>query len=262
MKTVLPSLPASLWRLGALASTLMLCAAAVAATEIRTVAQIGTEPKFLADPRTGAVRGICIDIMHAIERLDPGLHFSGQQFWMPLIRIYSAMDQGTVDASCGLSHAVDRDSKYRFIGPALFSIRYYLIARRDDPVAIANWDDVRKLGREGVVLANRGFGGVTVLRDAGVPLIDANAASPQLNVQKLLARRGRFFFHRNPGLQAMLDRTGFADKVRILPTEMARVPLYFVVGKHVAADVVERLRVALQALEKSGELESIARSWD
>ena len=144
----------------------------------------------------------------------------------------------------------------------LFTIRYYLIARLDDPVVIANWGDVRKLGQDGVVLANRGFAGVTLLENAGVPLIDASAASPQLNVQKLVAHRGRLFFHRTPGLQALLNRTGQGDKVRILPTEMARSQLYFVVSKHVAADVVARLGAALQVLEKNGELERIARGWE
>lgn len=249
-------------QLGALVPALLLCAAALAATDVRTAAQQGTEPKFLNDGRTGAMVGICIDIMQAVERQDPSLKFTGQQNWQPLTRIYSGMDHGTLDASCGLSHSAERDRKYRFVGPALFNLHYHLIARIDDPVSIANWDDVRNLEPDGVVLANRGFAGVTVLQNAGVRLIDAGAASPQLNVQKLVARRGRLFFHRGPGLQALLNRTGYGDKVKILPTEMASSPLYFVVGKHVSASVVDRLRAALLALEKSGELERIARSWE
>jgi glutamate/aspartate transport system substrate-binding protein len=247
---------------GVLASALLLCGMAVAATEIRTAAQFGTEPKFQTDERTGAVLGICIDIMHAVERQDPSLKFTGHQHWQPLTRIYYGLDHGTQDASCGLSHSPERDRKYSYVGPALFTIRYHLIARIDDPVVIANWDDVRKLEPDGVVLANRGFAGVTMLENAGVRQIDAGAGSPQLNVQKLLARRGRLFFHRGPGLQAILDRTGYGSKVRILPAEMASSPLYFVVGKHVDPGLIERLRIALLALEKNGELERIARSWE
>ena len=249
-------------RLGLLACALLLSGASVAATEVRVAAQVGTEPKFQTDPRTGAVGGICIDIMRAVERVEPSLHFTGQEHWQPLPRIYFAMDHGTQDAACGLSHSPERDAKYRFVGPPLFTIRYHLVARKDDPVEISNWDDLRKLGADGIILANRGFAGVTILEDAGVHLIDASATSPQLNVQKLVAHRGRLFFHRNPGLQALLDRTGYGDKVRILPVEMARSQLYFVVGRHVAVDVVERLRAALQVLEKNGELEGIARSWE
>ncbi len=254
-------LPTKLRRAG-VSLTLLLSVAASAATEVRTAAQSGTEPKFQTDERSGAIAGICIDILRAIERADPSLKFTGQQTWQPLTRIYFGIDHGTQDASCGLSHSPERDKKYVFVGPALFTIRYHLIARLDDPVSVASWDDVRKLEPDGVVLANRGFAGVSVLENAGVRQIDASAASPQLNLQKLLARRGRLFFHRGPGLQAALNRTGLSAKVRILPAEMASSQLFFVVGKHVDAGVVERLRNALQGMEKSGELERIAHSWE
>jgi len=248
--------------LAALALTALLGGTPAVATELRIAAQAGADPKFVADPATGAVGGICVDILRAIERIDPDLHFSGEQNWLPLTRMYSAMEHGMLDALCGLSHLPDRDKKYRFVGPPLFSVRYHLVARADDPVVINGWDDVRKLGRDGVVLANRGFGGVALLENAGVRWLDASAASPELNVQKLLAHRGRFFFHRNPGLQTLLDRSGQAPKLRILPNVMVLSPLYFVVSKHVAVDVADRLGLALQALDKSGELAAIARKWE
>lgn len=249
--------------LSAVLSLLSTASGGVAATEIRTAAQQGTEPKFQnADAAGGRVVGICVAIMRAVEKLDPGLKFTGDQSWQPLTRIYSGLDRGVQDASCGLSHSPERDRKYAFVGPPLFSIRYHLIARSDDTALIANWDDLRKLAPDNVVLANRGFAGVTVLEAAGVAQIDAGASDPKLNLQKLLAHRGRFFFHRTPGLQAVLDRSGMAAKLKILPTVLAVSPLYFVVGKHVDPAVVERLRTALQTLEKSGELERIARSWE
>ncbi|MES2160307.1 MAG: ABC transporter substrate-binding protein [Pseudomonadota bacterium] len=249
--------------LSAVLSLLSTAGGGVAASEIRTAAQQGTEPKFQsAGAADGRVVGICVDIMRAVEKLDPGLKFTGDQSWQPLPRIYSGLDRGVQDASCGLSHSPERDKKYAYVGPPLFSIRYYLVARSDDPALIANWDDLRKLAPDNVVLANRGFAGVTVLEAAGVAQIDAGAADPKLNLQKLLAHRGRFFFHRTPGLQAVLDRSGMAAKFKILPTVMAVSPLYFVVGKQLDPAVVERLRTALQTLEKSGELERIAKAWE
>lgn len=250
------------YRHAALAAAMLLCAAHAAAAELRVAAQVGAEPKFVTLPETGAVGGICIDILRAVERVDAGLRFSGERNWMPLPRMYSAMDHGALDAFCGLSHSAERDRKYRFVGPPLFSVRYHLVVRADDGINVNSWDDVRKLGRDGVVLANRGFAGVTLLENAGVRWIDASSASPELNVQKLAARRGRFFFHRNPGLQALLDRTGYGAKVRILPTVMVHSQLYFVLSKQVAAEVAERLDAALQLLEKNGELEAIARKWE
>lgn len=235
----------------------------IAATEIRTAAQQGTEPKFQsAGTADGRVAGICIDIMRAVERLDPGLKFTGDQVWQPLPRIYSSLDRGVQDASCGLSHSPERDKKYLFVGPALFTIRYYLVARADDAAVIGSWEDLRKLEPDNVVLANRGFAAVWVLEQAGVAQIDAGAGDPKLNLQKLLAHRGRFYFHRTPGLAALLERAGVSAKVRILPTVMAASPLYFIVSRRVDPALVERLRAALQTLEKSGELERIAKAWE
>lgn len=256
-------IPTRVYLLSAMLSLLSTAGHCVAATEIRTAAQHGTEPKFQnADASGNRVVGICIDIMRAVERVDPGLKFTGDQVWQPLPRIYSAIDRGVQDASCGLSHSAERDRKYLFVGPPLFSIHYHLIARHDDAATVGNWDDLRKLAPDNVVLANRGFASVVVLEKAGVTGVDAGAADPKLNLQKLLAHRGRFFFHRTPGLQAVLDRSGLAARVKILPAVMASSPLYFVVGKQVDPAVIERLRAALQALEKSGELERIARAWE
>jgi hypothetical protein len=36
--------------------------------------------------------GLCIDIMRAIEQIDPGLRFVGHQRWKPLIRAYSELE--------------------------------------------------------------------------------------------------------------------------------------------------------------------------
>ena len=259
----MPRIPIKAYLFSTALSLLSTAGAGVAATEIRTSAQQGTEPKFQsADARSGRVVGICIDIMRAVEKLDPGLKFTGDQMWQPLPRIYSAIDRGVQDASCGLSHSAERDKKYLFVGPALFAIRYHLIARVDDAVVVDNWDDLRKLAPDNVVLANRGFAGAALLMQAGVARIDVGASDPKLNLQKLLAHRGRFFFHRAPGLQAVLDRSGLAARVRILPTVMATSPLYFVMSRQVDPALAERLRAALLTLEKTGELERIAKSWE
>ncbi|WP_229219486.1 ABC transporter substrate-binding protein [Duganella sp. BJB1802] len=254
-------MPIRVYVFSAMLSLLSTAGDGIAATDIRTAAQQGTEPKFQG-AGDGRVAGVCIDIMRAIERLDSGLRFTGDQVWQPLPRIYSSLDRGMQDASCGLSRNPERERKYLFVGPALFTIRYYLVARIDDTAVVGSWDDLRRLEPDNVVLANRGFAGVGILEQAGVARIDAGAGDPKLNLQKLLAHRGRFFFHRTPGLKTLLERAGVAAKVKILPTEMAASPLYFMVSRRFDPALAERLRAALQTLEKSGELERIAKSWE
>lgn len=248
--------------LGAACCALLLSASLPArAIVLRTAAQEGTEPKFIADGKDRVV-GLCIDILRAVEQIEPTLQFVGDQRWKPLIRAYSEMETGQQDVQCAMQRTAERELKYHFLGPALYTIEYHFLARAHDPVVINHWDDVRRLAPDNVVLINRGFAAGAILAEMGGLVVDANSTNPQANLQKLIAGRGRLFFHRGPGLQRLLERTGTTDKVRILPQVMYSAKLYFVTSKRLAGFINDRLERALFQLEKNGELERLMRKWD
>ena len=156
----------------------------------------------------------------------------------------------------------ERARQYVFLDPPLFQFRYQLIARADDPAVIANWDDVRKLGAQGVVLTNRGYTTPEMLERIGGLRVDSSATSPSINLHKLVAGRGRFFLHRAPGMQGFIDRAGVAGKVKILPAVMASTNVYMAMGTHVDPAVRLRVQRAVEQLEKSGELAKLLKKWD
>ncbi|NRR32998.1 transporter substrate-binding domain-containing protein [Oxalobacteraceae bacterium] len=246
---------------GALCALLLPGHGAQAATELRTAAQESTAPKYQAGEAGAGIVGLCIDVQRAIERIDPGLRFVGDQRWMPLVRIFTELSNGQQDVACALQRTRERLEKLNFIEPALVPIHYLLLARIDDQATVGSWDDVRRMGNSAVILANRGFASVTYLEELGGLTVDASAASPELNMQKLLSGRGRFFYHRTPGLQDFLKRTGAVGKVRILPTVMYSSQMYMAFGRHVERATTERIQRALAQLEASGELERIVRKW-
>jgi ABC-type amino acid transport substrate-binding protein len=180
----------------------------------------------------------------------------------PLTRIFSELISGQEDIACALQYTAQRAALFRFFGPAVYQTDYHLLARMDDTVIVRNWDDVRKLGKEGVVLANRGFAAATMLSDIGGLIFDASSASPQLNLQKLVAGRGRLYFHRGPGLPRLLERNGMAGKVRILPTVLFRAQMVFAASPRADPAAIARIEEALFQLERSGELERIVKRWD
>jgi len=228
---------------------------------LRTAAQEGTEPKFIAAGKDRIV-GLCVDIMRAIEQHDPGLRFVGDQQWKPLIRAYSELGSGQEDVQCAVQRNAEREQRFRFIGPQLYTIEYHFLARANDNVTIRNWDDVRALGADGVVLINRGFAAGDILAALGGIEVDASSTNPQLNLQKLIAGRGRLYFHRGPGLQKLLERTGTADKVKVLPQVMYSAKLYFATSRQLDVRIGDRLENALFHLEKKGVLEQLMRKWD
>jgi ABC-type amino acid transport substrate-binding protein len=248
-----------IWLLGAACCLPSLAAEPV---QLRTAAQEGTEPKFIAAGKD-SIAGLCIDIMRAVEQIDTGLRFVGDQSWKPLVRAYSELATGQEDVQCAVQRNVEREQRFRFIGPPLYTIEYQFLARANDDVTIRNWDDVRALGpNNGVVLINRGFAAGDILAALGGIEVDASSTSPQLNLQKLIAGRGRLYFHRGPGLQKLLERSGTADKVRILPQVMYSARLYFATSRQLDIRVAERLEKALFQLEKKGELERLMHKWD
>jgi ABC-type amino acid transport substrate-binding protein len=231
--------------------------------EIRTAAQDASEPKFMTVERNGvkSVGGICVDIMRAMERVAPEIRFVGDQVWQPLKRIEAKVASNELDAACGLLHGAAREGKFVYIDPPLFPVNYYLVVRADDNIQVQNWDDVRKLGGDGVILAMSGFGIINRLNELGGLKIDSGAYDARANLEKLLARRGRFFIHRAPGIYGLIRKTGMQDKVRILPTPMHVENFHMVVSKSLAPDAVEAMRKAIVTLDRSGELKQILEKW-
>lgn len=232
-----------------------------APTVLKVVAQEGTEPKFIP-AGIGRVVGLCVDLFRAIEKLEPDVQFAGDQQWLPLLRAHSELATHQHDALCAVQRTDERARQYVFLEPALFQLRYQLIARADDPVVINSWDDVRKLGTQGIVLTNRGYVSPELLARIGGLQVDPSATSPAMNLHKLIAGRGRFFLHRAPGMQGFIERAGAARKVRVLPTVMMTTDVYMAMGTHVDPAVRQRVQRAIEQLEKSGEMARLLKKWD
>jgi ABC-type amino acid transport substrate-binding protein len=249
--------------LAAFCTALLLCigASAAPAVTLRVVAQEGTDPKFI-NAGNGRVIGFCIDVFRTIERIDPGLIFMGDQQWMPLTRAHSAVVNQQHDALCAVQHTEERGRHYTFIEPALLPIHYMLVARAKDNVVIHSWDDVRKLGAQGMVLANRGYAPAEVMASMGGLQVNDSASNPEINLQKLIAGRGRFFLHRNPGLASFIARAGATGKVRILPQVMYSSTLHMAIGNHVDPAVIMRVRRAIEQMERTGELARLIKKWE
>ncbi|WP_229258965.1 substrate-binding periplasmic protein [Duganella flavida] len=235
--------------------------ATAAPTPLRVVAQEGTEPKFIP-AGIGRVVGLCVDLFRAIERVEPNVVFVGDQQWLPLLRAHSELATHQHDALCAVQRTDERARQYIFLDPPLFQLRYQLIARADDTVVINNWDDVRKLGSKGVILTNRGYVTPEMLERIGGLQVDPSATSPAMNLQKLIAGRGRFFLHRAPGMQGFVERAGASQRVKILPTVLITTDVYMAMGTHVDPAVRLRVQRAIEQLEKSGEMTRLLKKWD
>ena len=149
-----------------------------------------------------------------------------------------------------------------FIDTPLFPVEYLLTVRANDPVQVRDWADVRALGEQGVVLSLHGFAGIlSHMRSVGGLRIDAGGRDTKVNLEKLLAGRGRFFIHRSPGVYGDIARSGLQDKVRVLPAVMYAEVFYLMVARSMPQDVKDKINHALARLAGNGELARITRLW-
>jgi len=243
----------------------LLVAGPVRAVDVRTAAQEGSAPKFLAIKVNGkpAVGGLCVDIMRAVERVEPGIRFVGDQEWVPFIRIESGLVHGQLDAICGVIRTPEREAVHDFIDTPLFPVEYLLTVRANDTVQVRNWSDVRALGEKGVVLSLHGYSGVlSHMRSVGGLRIDTGGRDTKVSLEKLLAGRGRFFIHRTPGVLGDIARSGLQDKVKVLPTVMYAEVFYLMVARSMPQETQDKINRALVVLAGNGELARMASQWN
>ncbi len=229
---------------------------------IHTAAQTDTFPKFVAPSNqpNAPVEGLCIDIDRAIERIDPTLHISGDQIWMPSNRVIVELNAGHLDMGCGLVKTPERKN-LRFIEPPLFTTDFVLIARANDPVVIHNWADLRALGDQAVILVDHDYGLVNTLAAQGGLHYDDSTLGLNENLQKLRAGKGRFYIHRLLGLVDGIKRANMNGEVRILPVSLDRQSYYMIFAQHTPDEMVQRTQKAVATMVKSGEMFKLLQKW-
>ncbi|GLR13984.1 hypothetical protein GCM10007907_27740 [Chitinimonas prasina] len=171
------------------------------------------------------------------------------------------MAAGSIDAECGFSKTPEREARFIYAEPALFQVRYHLVARADDAASVQRWDDVRKLGDSGIILTILGFGPVSRLRALGSLQIDSNAKTPHQS-SKTTGWSRAFFYHRRPSIKSDIRKLGLKGKVRTLPTVKDRQAFYLTFARHIRPAVIERIKAAPRQLEKTGDLKHLADKWD
>lgn len=235
-----------------LASALALASGLAAADEVlRTTAQAGMTLKFNAGG--DGPQGFCIDYVRALQRVDPGLQFSGLEDATPLMRIESDLAAERIDLFFGLLKTRERAARFRFVEtPPLYSIRHQVAVRADDRVDVRSFDDIRALGAQGVVLATRGTGYVSFLADQPGLIVDAGAADNAQNLRKLLGGRGRFFYQADATLRHVIEAEGLQGRVRILPTAFHADAQLLAHAPSLAPERLGRVVAAMRAVELNG----------
>lgn len=237
---------------------LLLLAANVSAGQlnVRIMAQEGTPPKWIVDH--GGVQGYCPDLLIAIERIEPRLHFSGYDRARSLPVIEDALARGTAGAACGIiDSARRRDIAIRSAVP-LFEARHRLAAVATDLQPVNNFDDLVRL--HPLINTARGSGYVLRLKERGIE-VDESTGDNAVNLRKILHGHGRYTYMNEMTLKYLIRTEHLEDKVRILPAVFSEQYLYFWTSKKADPAIAPLVDGALQRLHANGDLRRLYERW-
>lgn len=226
------------------------------ALKLRVLAQQSMPPKWLM--RDGQRIGICPDILAAIEKIEPRIDFVGFDAQRSTPAIEQVLEAGLVDAACGLLDNDRRRQLAQVVGPALYTVRHRLAAARGDGVTVRNLDELASL--RALVVITRGSQYAAQLRAAGLEVDDSNGDNI-VNLKKVAAGHGRFFYSNELSLSWLLQDAAVQGQLRIVPGVLKEDPIYFWISKKVDPATAAMVDRALNKLQASGELVRIYKSW-
>ncbi|WP_320174422.1 ABC transporter substrate-binding protein [Maridesulfovibrio sp.] len=207
------------------------------------------------------VRGLCVEIMELIEKNSQNIKFVAPPELIKFSRIKNALKHGRIDVFLGMTRTPHRETEFIYVDPPLYSIDHVIAVRRDDPIVIRNFEDIRRLGKKGKIMSNLGTSSALFLEKQGGLLVDSGAMTISQNLVKLARGRGRFVFFHNLGLVHTIREDGLEEKVRILPLSFHSYSHYLVFSKHADPEAVKAVGRVLKELARNGKLQAVTAKY-
>lgn len=214
-------------------------------------------PKFWFE--NGRHEGVCTDIIRAIEKESQGeIKFVYPDHYFPWKRLLAMLKHDELDIVFGMVKTEERKKSFRFVNYPIYSLKHIIAVRKDDDVVVNNFEDIAKLGNDGIVLTTAGTAIPEYIRRHNKDIIvEAATDSIYLCLKKLMAKRGRFVYYHDLGLKTTIRKEGLGDFVRVLPHIFREYHQYAALSNRVAAHVAVRLENILRALDEKGILSDI-----
>lgn len=225
-----------------------------AVVSLRTVQQSGSIAKYAASS-DAPLPGICMEILRAVERVDPGLRFVGVESRAPLRRVERMLAQNEIDVFFCLLKSPERAQQWRYLPVPLYRIRHMVVQRIGAP-EITSLRDLVATGQQKPVLVTQGTLLAQTLARAHV--VTGEAPSEREALQMLLLGRTDAVYGQDVNLLRNLRESGLSDRLRLSPTVFQEDVQYATVSRQLPAEIEQRLTLALQTLDRDGQLRAIA----
>lgn len=225
---------------------------------LRSAQQGGALVKY--DPHGGPARpGLCMEVLQAVQRIDPGLQFTGLDQQLPLKRVERLLADGLIDAFFCLLKSPERERQWRYAPVPLYSIRHVVVQRADDDRALDSLQDLAVASRRKPVLVMRGTALARRLLQAHVAV--AEVGSEREALQMLLMNRADVIYGQDINLVRHISDAGLGSKMKFGRTVFQEEQQYLALRADLPAAHEERLTQALRRLERDGVLRALADKY-
>jgi glutamate/aspartate transport system substrate-binding protein len=228
--------------------------------ELKTAAQKSLPKYYML--KNHQMGGVCIDIIHAMEKEVPDIHFIGYRSFLPFKRLQKSLEKGDLDFFVGLKKTKKREKIYHFVDFPLYRLNYVIAVRADDPIQINSFEDIQKIQKGGnIILSIFGTAATRFLIKKGSVPIDDGAKDIEIALKKLMRRRGRFLFYHDLGLKGIIKKNHLEKKVKILPVVFLTYNHYLAFSHSVSLKTISKIEMALHQLDKKKILDNIYHKY-
>lgn len=210
-------------------------------------------PKYFLNETN--IEGLCIEIIEAIQKADPDIHFINLGKPKPLARIVNGLKENRIDAFVGLSRSKKRDQSMNFSLPA-YELHRVVAVRQNDNIQVNSYADIKALKDDNSIMSLHGSNNLAVLKQHGLN-ITGNPSSVGQGLLMLIKHRGRFFSYHDLGIIGTIKKNKLENKVRILPAYLETFEQHIAYSKKVPKKVIDRVDTAIKTIQKNGEIQKI-----
>lgn len=225
---------------------------------LRTVGQAGAVAKF-GEPGKPGLPGLCLEMAQALQQQDPGLKLVGLDKRVPLRRVERMLAAGEIDVFFCLLRSTERERQWRYLPTPLYRVRHMVVQRADDPTELRDMSDLRSLGARQPVLVAQGTVLERRLQLAGVST--ASAPSEREAMKMLLLGRAAAIYGQDLSLLRIMGEPGLGAGLRLAPAVFHEEDQWLAVSAQLPPPAEQRLLRALQGLERSGVLKTLAEKY-
>jgi len=192
-----------------------------------------------------------------MEQADPDLHFKSDPVPLPMARSQAYLASNRLDMLCGLLKTPERLTRFYYPATPVFDIRHKVAVRVSDDVSVQSFDDIRRLGPEGLIMTPYGGAFADYLKRQGGLRVDTASKDMALMLHWLAGGYARFLYHSESSLRAYIRHEGLQDKVRLLPAVFYEESAYIVFSRQLPTAELQRLEAVLAQLARQGTLKRL-----